>query len=103
MAAPRSYILLLWFCPLIRIGIKARDFIQVPQTQTRKNVLFFSAAAVKPAVGLPFLPPYGFTQLGGLIIDSLMTSNMLSEPVRLEKKNNKKTDALTHKKNPARA
>lgn len=51
-----------------------------------ENVLFFSAAAVKAAVWLPIPPPYGFTQLGGLIIDSLMTSHVLSEPVNVKKK-----------------
>lgn len=63
-----------------------------------ENVLFFSAAAVKAAVWLPIPPPYGFTQLGGLIIDSLMTSHVLSEPVNVKKKNQKqKKQKLTNK------
>lgn len=98
IVAPRSYILLFWDCPLIRIGIKRL----YSGASNEENVLFSTPAAVKPAVGLPFPPPYGFTQLGGLVIHSLMTSHMLREPVGIGKKknnNNRRTHAQT---NPGR-
>lgn len=93
--APRSYILLFWDCLLIHIGITARDFIQVPQSQTRK--MFYFSPQLQS--NLPIQPPYGFTQLGGLIIDSLMTSHMLSEPVNVGwKKKQQQTYSGTKKK-----
>lgn len=53
-------------------------------------------------MGLPFPPPYGFTQLGGLIIDSLMTSHMLREPVGIGGKKRKQQQQKKSRTNKSR-